>query len=712
MGAGGSFFEKDETLEVPDAPDNIKSLASRLSQAHGINEAILVHGLAALEPCVQRRLNRAITKPLDLACLRAFKAEMEGQEVAPDVSEALGKLPDSVKPKVEALLDSLHLCGGYLPRIGVGSAGLYKHFEEGERVHEIAYGYGMRMLDCAGPCPTMPGFDKAFARVAIAEQLGSKDLSDFVMVGHPDPFQMGVEPGNVRKSLEAHEAEMMPMKREGQPLIDVYAPLCCVRFSEKFEPGEIAFDEVWKECEDLYREGKVRALGICNISAPQLERLLAFCEIRPAVYEAESHICHQQDAVVEICKREKIAMLAHTPLGQGTVLDNASLSHESLSPAQCGLRFNLDRGVSVLPGAEKLSEIEEDQKTPLGPPVARPPKPAVFTGLSMAAVNKEIYALIAPTADMVERDGHWYALPAKIDRSARKEVLAQNTATIEQIRPIIAALQRKAAPADHRKVVSEALAKLGGLEDKDRKLGSMMVIPAEVFASRDSIPRRSCKDEGPTPQIDVTELPDGARVIFFSQRWLTVSHPDDDSGTKRAAIVDAARAYAKQEGVDLEKIYIWFDLACVEQDDLSELVRGVNALGLFITACDAFVSIDHPEYWGRAWCLVEQEFARCAGVPRYVIGSDGTLAPTSHDVTDPRDGNLTVEDDRAAIDVLCLVANELRSRLYLSGISQWSSKAQLDEAIGNQVYFQEGVGGVRSNIMKTWKYCPDSTEIN
>ena len=44
------------------------------------------------------------------------------------------------------------------------------------------------------------------ARVFIAEQLADKDLSDFVMVGHPDPFQMGVEPGNVKKSLEAHEA--------------------------------------------------------------------------------------------------------------------------------------------------------------------------------------------------------------------------------------------------------------------------------------------------------------------------------------------------------------------------------------------------------------------------------------------------------------------------------------------------------------------------
>ena len=142
--ASQSFFEKDETLELPDAPDNIKGLASRLAQAHGIHGAILVHGLIALEPCVRRRLKRAITKPLDLACLRAFKAELEGQETAPDVQAALDALPAGIKEKVVVLLDSLHLCGGYLPRIGVGSAGLYKHFAEGERVHEIAYGYGMR----------------------------------------------------------------------------------------------------------------------------------------------------------------------------------------------------------------------------------------------------------------------------------------------------------------------------------------------------------------------------------------------------------------------------------------------------------------------------------------------------------------------------------------------------------------------------------------
>lgn len=539
----------------------------------------------------------------------------------------------------------------------------------------------------------MPGFDKAFARTGIAAQLGDKDLSDFVLVSHPDPFTMGKAP--MADNLAAHEAEMQGMKREGQPLIDVYAPFCCARFSESFTPDiEVAFDEIWKECEDLYKAGKVRSLGICNISAPLLERLLEFCEIRPAVYEAEAHILHHQQALIDLCRREKIAFLAHTPLGQGSVLDSESLKHDTLSPAQAAIRFNTDRGVSVLPSAEKLTELEEDQKTPLGPAVLKVQAPAAPTMLSMGNINKQFKALIAPNSDMVQRDGHWYAQPSEVISGAlRKEVLAQNTEIIEQIRPIVKKLPRKETTEVRRKVICEELAKLG----EDRKLGVMKVIPADVFAAQDRIPRRSCKDEGPTPQVDAADLPEGAKILFFSQRWLTLSHPDDDKGTKRQAIVAAAEAYAKQENVALEKVYIWFDLACVEQDDIAELVRGVNALGLYITVCDAFVSIDHPEYWSRAWCLVEQEFARCGGVPRYVI-SEGKLNATSHEVTDPRDGNLTVEGDRGAIDVLCLVADDVRSRLYLSTVSQMFSEAQLDEAVGNG-WGQEGA--LRQNIIET-----------
>ncbi len=77
-------------------------------------------------------------------------------------------------------------------------------------------------------------------------------------------------------------------------------------------------------------------------------------------------------------------------------------------------------------------------------------------------------------------------------------------------------------------------------------------------------------------------------------------------------------------------------------------------------------------------------------------------APTDHEVTDPRDGNLTVEDDRAAIDVLCLVADDLRSRLYLSAVSQMFSEANLDEAMGKGWHNQDNVpDALRQNIIET-----------
>ena len=148
------------------------------------------------------------------------------------------------------------------------------------------------------------------------------------------------------------------------------------------------------------------------------------------------------------------------------------------------LRFNLDRGVSVLPGAEKLSEIEEDQATPLGPPVARVQVPAAASMLSMANINKLWKAMIAPNSDMVERDGHWYGKPSEVVRPVRKEVLSQNKAIIEQIHPIIKNLPRKESAATRRKVICEEIAKLA--DNEDRKLGSMVVIPADVFASRDA----------------------------------------------------------------------------------------------------------------------------------------------------------------------------------------------------------------------------------
>ena len=136
----------------------------------------------------------------------------------------------------------------------------------------------------------------------------------------------------------------------------------------------------------------------------------------------------------------------------------------------------------MLPGAEKLSEIEEDQATPLGPPViARVQVPASASMLSMANINKLWKAMIAPNSDMVERDGHWYGKPSEVVRPVRKYGARAEQSRLPRIVEIKSTLlsrfhlPRKETAANRRKVICEELAKLG--DDDGRKLGKMMVIP-------------------------------------------------------------------------------------------------------------------------------------------------------------------------------------------------------------------------------------------
>ena len=81
-------------------------------------------------------------------------------------------------------------------------------------------------------------------------------------------------------------------------------------------------------------------------------------------------------------------------------------------------------------------------------------------------------------------------------------------------------------------------------------------------------------------------------------------------GRRASRLLAGERALgAAREGVAEDKLYIWIDYSSVDQDDLSELTKGVNSLGLFVCSADAFITIEHPDYFDRGWCLLECVFA-------------------------------------------------------------------------------------------------------
>ena len=80
--------------------------------------------------------------------------------------------------------------------------------------------------------------------------------------------------------------------------------------------------ETWKAMEKLYREKRVRAIGVSNFLPHHIENLLSSCEVVPAVDQLEFHPGYSQEAAVCYCQERGILVQAWSPLGRKRVMDD------------------------------------------------------------------------------------------------------------------------------------------------------------------------------------------------------------------------------------------------------------------------------------------------------------------------------------------------------------------------------------------------------
>ena len=203
-------------------------------------------------------------------------------------------------------------------------------------------------------------------------------------------------------------------------------------------------------------------------------------------------------------------------------------------------------------------------------------------------------------------------------------------------------------------------------------LVEMVVVPLTTFKTHGKIPRRSAHTRTEHHMLTSALGPDD-KVVFFSQRWLTPSprsaaSPDDaPGGTKYKQLLAACKEYMKETSTAEEHVYIWLDYSSVDQDDDTLLVKGVNSLALYVCSCDAFISIDHADYFDRGWCLMECMFADASKTPRYIFTKQNELKGLTPNMRleskMPTEGSFTVESDRAIMKVLSLVANAITAKI-------------------------------------------------
>ncbi len=123
--------------------------------------------------------------------------------------------------------------------------------------------------------------------------------------------------------------------------------------------------DTWKGMEELYKQGRIRAIGVSNFLPHHIENLLENCQVRPAVDQIEFHPGYTQEMTVEYCQREGILVQAWSPIGRSALLGNPMIleiaGHYQVSAAQLCIRYALQRGIVPLPKSSAWERMKQNQ---------------------------------------------------------------------------------------------------------------------------------------------------------------------------------------------------------------------------------------------------------------------------------------------------------------------------------------------------------------
>ena len=110
--------------------------------------------------------------------------------------------------------------------------------------------------------------------------------------------------------------------------------------------------ESWKAMEDLYKQGKIKAIGVSNFKIHHMEEIMENCEIKPMVNQIEFHPSCLEKEIRDFCKKENIVITGYSPLANGKVFECKELVEFSekygVSIAQLCIRYALQHDVIPL----------------------------------------------------------------------------------------------------------------------------------------------------------------------------------------------------------------------------------------------------------------------------------------------------------------------------------------------------------------------------
>ena len=227
-----------------------------------------------------------------------------------------------------------------MPLLGFGVFQI-KDAEECERCVVDAIQSGYRLIDTASSYLNEEAVGKAIRRSGVAREELFITTKLWIQDAGYESTKKAFE-----KSLKKLQLDYLDLYLIHQPYGDIYGS--------------------WRAMEDLYREGKIKAIGVANFQPDRIMDLIIHNNVIPAVNQIETHPFCQQIETQKFLKENKVQIQSWAPFAEGkndifkTELLIAIGGKYKKTVAQVILRWLTQRGVVVIPKSVRKERMIEN----------------------------------------------------------------------------------------------------------------------------------------------------------------------------------------------------------------------------------------------------------------------------------------------------------------------------------------------------------------
>ncbi len=228
--------------------------------------------------------------------------------------------------------------GVEIPKIGLGT--WFIQGDAAKRVVKDAVEAGYRLID------TAQAYDNE-------EELGESIRN--CGISREELFITSKVAAEHKSYQAAYDSTLESIRKLGLDYIDMMLihspePWAEWRGGDHYFEGNV---EAWRALEDLYKDGKIRAIGVSNFEKVDLDNIFEHCEIRPMVNQVLAHISNTPMELIKYSQDNGLLVEAYSPIAHGEILDNSEVKaiaeKYGVSVSQVCIKYTLQLGLLPLP---------------------------------------------------------------------------------------------------------------------------------------------------------------------------------------------------------------------------------------------------------------------------------------------------------------------------------------------------------------------------